>query len=444
MGIIVSKEEHIRKHPVKGDADAFYFACRTGDLDYVRRILPTMTWQQLNQIQHNGSTYLHVASYTGRTEIVRLLLQHGCLRSKLNSYGLTPYDEALTEDVKALFHRPRDERGVCRFIDDGINETFQLTSTPVASKDSQTTIITLNEDNEETPELDGSDDFIRNEWIESFNNFDKHSALVLSTTLRSNLFHRLFGLKRLALHTLMDYVISMSLTERDLENEDIQYLLQKYKTSRKITWLLSLYTHQSSFYSALRDDSKCSAFTMLLYRNLSQLRPRFYKGQTYRGMRLTKKELSAYWSLSKHRGFALMNKVFQSSSKCQNVAEGFFNPPDVPSDSDERIYMVLIQYDFLETCKSAIDLAPTKDTNLSEYGYEAEVIILPYTLFEICEMKYDETTKTAKICLKHIVPGGIFAGFRSAIKEFTTMSPEDIHQTFRRIEAMILAHRASK
>ncbi|CAF0838583.1 unnamed protein product [Adineta ricciae] len=435
MGPSPSKEEMMRKsNPVKGKADEFYFACREGNLDYVKETLPAMTWEELNQLQPNGSTYLHVASHTGRTEIVRLLLQHGCVRSNLNLYGLTPYDEAWSEEIKVLFHRPRDERGGCRFVDNDIDETFRLTSSLAATADSPSMRTTMNEDDEQINEIDGDADFVINEWVETFNHFDKYSALMVGTIFKSNLFYRLVGLKRSSLHLMMDYVLSISLTENDRGNPAIYSILNEYQTRREIKSLLALYTHQSSFYTSLRDDSKCAAFTTLLYRNLSKIRRRFYKGTSYRGMKLQKKELSAYFSLSRHTGFALMNTKFQSSSKNKEVAKLFFNPADIPDDSNIREYMVLIEYHFLEPCESAIDLAPTVETNLSAYPHEQEVLILPHTLFELFEMKYDETTKTAIIRLKHIVPRGIFSSLRCAVKEFQTMTPEDLQQTLSRLE----------
>ncbi len=87
-------------------------------------MLPRLTVQQINQLQPNG-----------RTEIVRLLLEHGAIKSKLNCHGLTAYDEAIADDIIKLFHRPRDDHGENRFVDRNINETFHLT--PMVSIDEQ-------------------------------------------------------------------------------------------------------------------------------------------------------------------------------------------------------------------------------------------------------------------------------------------------------------------
>ncbi|CAF0900908.1 unnamed protein product [Didymodactylos carnosus] len=56
--------------------------------------------------ESNSSTALHAASYYGNYEIVRLLLSRGVIRSILNKYQCTPYDEAANDGIIELFHRP--------------------------------------------------------------------------------------------------------------------------------------------------------------------------------------------------------------------------------------------------------------------------------------------------------------------------------------------------
>jgi hypothetical protein len=87
------------------NVSAFYVACRNGDLNTVEELLPTLTLDEINQIEPNGSTSLHAACYYNHPQIVKLLLDAGALRTTLNSDGCTAFDEAATEQVKELFPR---------------------------------------------------------------------------------------------------------------------------------------------------------------------------------------------------------------------------------------------------------------------------------------------------------------------------------------------------
>ncbi|CAF2445596.1 unnamed protein product [Rotaria sp. Silwood2] len=84
----------------------FYLSCRAGDLDTIRRPLPTMSFDALNRIESNGSRALHAASHYGYIDIVRLLLEKGAQRRLLNKFNLTAADEAQTCEMKELFDRP--------------------------------------------------------------------------------------------------------------------------------------------------------------------------------------------------------------------------------------------------------------------------------------------------------------------------------------------------
>ena len=58
----------------------------------MRKILPTISYDHLNELEPNGSTLLHAATYYGHLKIVRLLLQdYTCPRNRADRYGLTAY-----------------------------------------------------------------------------------------------------------------------------------------------------------------------------------------------------------------------------------------------------------------------------------------------------------------------------------------------------------------
>ena len=58
----------------------FYAACANNDVNTVRRKLLSMTLEEVNRIEQNGSTALHVAASNGNLDIVKLLLEKGAAR----------------------------------------------------------------------------------------------------------------------------------------------------------------------------------------------------------------------------------------------------------------------------------------------------------------------------------------------------------------------------
>ncbi|CAF2634740.1 unnamed protein product [Rotaria sp. Silwood2] len=71
----VKQEKKILDQPQEGKASEFYWACRNGDIERVKQLLLTISYNDLNTLEPNGSTPLHAATYFGHTEIVHLLLQ---------------------------------------------------------------------------------------------------------------------------------------------------------------------------------------------------------------------------------------------------------------------------------------------------------------------------------------------------------------------------------
>ncbi|CAF1263214.1 unnamed protein product [Rotaria sordida] len=113
------------------EASQFYFACRNGDIDTVKQILPTIPYDQLNQLEPNGSTALHVATYFGHVDIVRLLLhEYGCQRNLQDRHGFTAYEKVQTDEMRQLYDRPSNEN---RFNDDSmdIKQIFEILSSSI-------------------------------------------------------------------------------------------------------------------------------------------------------------------------------------------------------------------------------------------------------------------------------------------------------------------------
>jgi hypothetical protein len=81
----------------------FYWACRNGDVDTVKNILPNLKANDINRVESNGSTALHAAAYYGHANVVRLLLAQGANTTIRNKYEKTAKEEASTDEVRSMF-----------------------------------------------------------------------------------------------------------------------------------------------------------------------------------------------------------------------------------------------------------------------------------------------------------------------------------------------------
>ncbi|CAF0800625.1 unnamed protein product [Rotaria sp. Silwood1] len=81
-----------------------------------------MTVDEINRMEPNGSSALHVAAYRGHEKIVELLLQKGASYSAVNKYDCTPLDEAKTDKIRQLIRRRMNQK---RFVSDSIEWILQ-------------------------------------------------------------------------------------------------------------------------------------------------------------------------------------------------------------------------------------------------------------------------------------------------------------------------------
>ena len=130
----------------------FYLACRNGDLAFVQHLLPNISDEQKNCLESNGSTALHAATYFGHHNIVKILLENGCVTWIRNKYNNTPFDEAQDDEMRQLFARPDRNNGSNRF----------------ASAEDCFSLVTRNADtdNDETED----DDNIPKGWVDGYKN----------------------------------------------------------------------------------------------------------------------------------------------------------------------------------------------------------------------------------------------------------------------------------
>lgn len=105
----------------------FYNACAMNDISRIRYHLVRMTLGEINRIEPNGSTALHVACYHRNAGVVYLLLRHGAIGSMKNRHGRTAYEETNSSFIKQLLSNPGNASWIeWTFTDPPTREIKQL------------------------------------------------------------------------------------------------------------------------------------------------------------------------------------------------------------------------------------------------------------------------------------------------------------------------------
>ncbi|CAF0795039.1 unnamed protein product [Adineta ricciae] len=335
------------------DPSDFYNACRNNDINLVKHYLENMSAKEINQMEPNGSTALHVASYRGHEEIVALLLQHGAVHSMTNRYNQTPLDEARTEKIKQMIRRCMSKT---RFVSDSL------------------------------------------EWILSTNDADFQAHKYLETL---KAYGTTPSFTRLIVYIKENYL------KKDLQNvEDIGLIKEYFDMAinqRDPVYLLKAYTAETGFYSALNIDlakihlenlTDESNLSRAYYTGIIAHHPKFetfsFIGTVFRGMMITSDDLKQY-----KIGTRILTKTFSSTSKQQNIAFGFLNDKH---SRDGRL-STICTYE-IRNQRTALDIH-----QISLFEYEQEVLILPYSAFKIIDLKTNShNLPKVEITLKECEP----------------------------------------
>jgi hypothetical protein len=311
-----------------------YLACRNGKLAIVEALLPTLTLDEIDRLEPNGSTSLHAACYFNYPQIVQLLLNHGAKRTTLNKYGCTPLDEAATDHIKQLFTRPA-AAARSRFSSDAPEQEIEWTT------------------------------------LDSANYGDQTKSLMRHTDLDK-------GANSILEDPTFQEISGRSLIER--------YLDQARRTNNPKLFATA-YSAETGFYNAI---NLALAQEKPIYRNRSfhegfhsfvgclldreTWEEKFrYSGKSYRGMKLSREDFEKRY----RAGNCFLIKPFTSTSKSRDIAIKFATAPSVGS----RSLSVLCIYTILQKhndANIALDIS-----SISVFPDEEEVLILPQTLFEV-------------------------------------------------------------
>ncbi|CAF1357367.1 unnamed protein product [Rotaria sordida] len=415
-------EEHVRQHSRQDEVSQFYFACKNGDIDTVKQILPTIPYDRLNQLEPNGSTPLHAATYFGHLEIVRLLLhEYGCLRHQQNLDGLTAYEKAQTDEMRQLYHRPSNKN---RFFDESnsVKRTFQI----VSSFPDETELD--NHDNDDHSSNDDDDDVTKpnKRWLTGYqtNEEIKRQLDGLSGVkkmlqsrvgrfiMKKSMKHGICktdcgysdeeyvyvankGFERHTLKKLLDEHV----TPDHPEYKRCCFLLNQYIQQDKIESLLTLYSLETPFYQQFWTNTNPLGFP--LFMRLSDLKLRHFQGNSYRGINMTHEELNEYrWAL-KTKDSVISTATFASTSVIRSVAEDF---AALASLSPNKVNVLLI-FHFSQPCDTAINLSKIPECDLpciSNFEDEYEVLVCPRTFFKVKQIETNELNGQHIIYLENI------------------------------------------
>ncbi|UJR29190.1 hypothetical protein I4U23_010404 [Adineta vaga] len=358
MGQIISYNTEPKssstEQPQKRPLSEFYEACHYGDFQRVQTLLLTMSLEQINSIEPNGSTALHVASYHGHADIVRILLATGACRTIKNIHKLTAYEEALNEDIQKLFTSISPSSSI-RFIGSSPKTEWSLdTSQAAAWKTHLSGLL--------QPELSFKEMvlYLREHYLTDYMNLPPYDFQKIK-----NLFRNAY------------------------EHNDVTYIVQAYTSATQFHVIINNHLAQNLL-TCFRLDSEqsileqCVAHLASIFIHRLELKTFGFIGITYRGLLLLQSDLEIY-TVNKH----LLNKSFLSTSKDRSIASIYAGSGDGmkmrrKADKTPLQYTALCIYK-IRNLNTALDIS-----SISEIPHECEVLIMPLCAFQVRSVRKNE------------------------------------------------------
>ncbi|CAF4488566.1 unnamed protein product, partial [Didymodactylos carnosus] len=245
--------------------------------------LETMTPDEINRIEPNGSTALHAASFFGHADIVRLILEKpSASRSIRNKYGLTAAEEAKNVQIQELFQR---QNGTNRFIGEANIEWRKVDQNilkEIAEKRKEFNVEWKN------PNIDYYVNAIRRDYLDN-------------------------SLRNIKSIDVIRWFFSKAAKE-----QDPTYLVKAYTVEADYYKVLNQQlstTHESDRHDFATDGRRRLLQILTSHPSLERYT---FSGHTYRSMYVTEDELKDYYV-----GTRFMNKTFLSTSKDRQIAEIF-------------------------------------------------------------------------------------------------------------------------
>lgn len=420
----------------------FYLACRNGDVAFVRKYLsnPENSTPEINRLEESvKSTPLHAACYYGHKEIVQLLLAHGCDRSQINGYGLTPYEEASNEEIRRLFKRPTGRAEMRRFLDESLDDSFNFVQSSDEKSSSNESLASKTALSLRPPRKPSIQTYETTHEKKAEIGFATASIAMCQSKLGrfiADKFHRDSPMSMKTMENkLKDIIDQEVVANKDPESRKATDLLNKYlnnPSDQRIEELLRLYTLETRFYAVLKYNP--IPLALPLYMTLQTLKDRYYQGRSYRGAKMNEEEIKTYEQAAQHYGSLLQTKHFSSTSQSREVAEQFAHAAVLNESSPSQEFRALFIFHFPNPCDQAINLSRISETqpSLSEYEDEYEVLILPWTLFQVQSVHRQSPTFYVIELVNILLPPKNFASSlkwmikhpRGCLKRFQEYFPE--------------------
>jgi hypothetical protein len=387
---------------IPGKASNFYFLCKDGKIDEVRQILndeASPSIDQLNELQPNGSTPLHAATYYNHLEIVKLLLEHDCPRTTLNRYRNTAHDEAQTDEMKQLFMR---SNSIDRFHETNTADAISMFF-PEEDVESVNASATVNYVHLFRTESEISEYSLNQQttamWL-GFYNWFTHTfrKLIERNDFRVDAFD-------LINHPDFQQFLKRNLADPEKYTKTMK-AVNEAKQRNSIEPLITLYTSENAgFYRAFNhlliqsstnteiSEHQCDRYIIEFHLRHQELKERAFTGKVYRGGTIPIDDLVIYQhALDTQPTGVLGFKSFTSTSRDPLVALNF--ALRTPANANEK--HVLFIFEIMEVSPTIFAVS-----DISEYPQEQEVLILPGNLFIVTKIQEQLHPPITKIYLTH-------------------------------------------
>ncbi|CAF0786529.1 unnamed protein product [Adineta ricciae] len=369
-----------------------YNACRHNDINFVRALIETCpNGANINILEPNGSTALHLVCSNGYTNIARLLLNdHRVDRHQTDRNGRTAYQVASTEDIRQFFSRHgQSDNPFC--TDETALNPMEIFINENSSDSHYTTYY--------PSEAPINSECLHRVYTEDYNTI---------TLPAFNALRRFFGndpekkkvdkwVEDLQVH-LTQCFTAEDCQLRSADHSSAYKCIEGYQKTRNVENLLRLYTLHTTICAYFSQDStKTNDLCAPILFHLSSIGERAYEGLSFRGLTMKENEFKKYKrALYTERSFIRTN-TFCSTSVDPSVAEMFIDPRKTSG-----IINVIIKFEFVKKCSTAIALfsSSSKIKCVSQYEDEKEVLILPGTIFSVINIQEDDQVQYTTIHLK--------------------------------------------